>query len=41
MVVDLTADSDSEDEDQNAMVAPAEGTVEFVDYNGQAGYGHC
>ena len=41
MVVDLTADSDSEDEDQNAMVAPAEGTAEFVDYNSQAGYGHC
>ena len=41
MVVDLTADSDSEDEDQNAMIAPAEGTAEFVDYNSQAGYGHC
>ena len=37
MVVDLTADSesDSEDEDLNAMVAP------MYDYEGQSGYGHA
>ena len=40
-VIDLTAESDSEDEDMNAMVAPVEGTVEFVDYANQSGYGHA